>query len=75
MSFMLGEVVTMFDLLRYFIRNIFPFKIVVYHFVADGEFILIKLTWLLIKKVGGGRFCINPLIRAKIAVMSGPVVS
>jgi hypothetical protein len=65
MSFMLGGAVTLFDLLRYFIRNIFPFKIVVYHLVADVEFIFIKLTRIRIKKVGRRRFCRDPLIRAK----------
>lgn len=62
MSFMLGSMVTLFNLVRYCIRNIFPFEIVVYHCVADLEFIFIKLTRPLIKKVGGRRFGINPLI-------------
>jgi len=65
MSFMLGGAVKLFDLLRYFISNIFPFEIVIYHLVADGEFTFVKLTRMLIKQIGRRQFCINPLIRAK----------
>ena len=65
MSFMLGGAVTLFDLLRYFIGNLFPFKIVVYYLIADAEFIFIKLTRIRIKQVGCRRFGRDPLIRAK----------
>ena len=65
MSFMLGGPVRLFDQLRYFLGNIFPFEIVVYHFVANFEFIFIKLTRMLVKQVDGRQFGINPLIRTK----------
>ena len=64
---MLGGAVTLFDPLRYFLGNLFPFEIVVYHFVADAEFSFIKLARILIEKIGGRRFVINPFIRSKIA--------
>ena len=67
MSFMLGGAVTLFDPLRYLLENLFPFEIVVYHFVADAEFSFIKLARILIEKIGRRRFVINPLIRSKIA--------
>jgi hypothetical protein len=65
MSFMLGGTVTLFDPLRYFLGNLFPFEIVVYHLVADGKFIFIESTRILIEKIGGRRFVINPFIRTK----------
>ncbi len=67
MSFMLGGAVALFDPLRYFLGNLFAFEIVVYHFVAEVEFIFIKLARILIEKIGRRQFCINPFIRSKIA--------
>ncbi len=65
MTFMLGGAVMLFNLLRYFLGNIFAFQIVVYHLVADVEFNFIKLTRTRIKKVGRGRFGSDPLICTK----------
>src|SRR5260221_13160027 len=65
MPFMLRDAVTLFDLLGYFIGNIFPFQIVVYHLVAEVEFIFINLTRIHIKQVGRRRFGRDPLIRTK----------
>jgi len=67
MPFMLGSAVTLFDPLCYFLGDIFPFDIVVYHFVVDAKFSFIKLARMLIEKIGGRRFGINPLIRSEIA--------
>jgi hypothetical protein len=66
-SFMLGGAVALFDALRYFFGNLFPFEIVVYHLVAEGEFIFIESTRILIEKIGGRRFVINPFIRTEKA--------
>jgi len=65
-AFMLGDAITLFDALRYAGGNLFPFEIIIYHFVAHAEFIFVKLTRIIVKQVGGGLLCINPFIGPKI---------